>query len=133
MNVAIVGIGIHPFGRHPGVSGMAQGAYAARQALADAGIGWADVECAFGGGVIIGYKFAPWANNIVVSPFASFDFMNAPVNHTFAGGSFLGTTANFMGTAGVKIGPQFDTGLWFYGIAGMASAGVITQFVRRPW
>jgi len=39
MNVAIVGIGIHPFGRHPGVSGLAQGAYAARQALADAGIG----------------------------------------------------------------------------------------------
>ena len=40
MNVAIVGIGIHPFGRHPGVSGLDQGAYAARQALADAGIGW---------------------------------------------------------------------------------------------
>ena len=54
MNVAIVGIGIHPFGRHPGVSGLAQGAYAARQALADAGIGWADVECAFGGSMAAG-------------------------------------------------------------------------------
>ncbi len=29
VDVAIVGIGIHPFGRHPGVSGRAQGAYAA--------------------------------------------------------------------------------------------------------
>ena len=54
MNVAIVGIGIHPFGRHPGVSGLAQGAYAVRQALADAGIGWADVQCAFGGSMAAG-------------------------------------------------------------------------------
>ena len=42
MNVAIVGIGIHPFGRHPGVSGLDQGASAAREALADAGVGWTD-------------------------------------------------------------------------------------------
>src|ERR1700738_5225483 len=49
MDVAIVGIGIHPFGRHDGVSGRQQGAYAARAALADAGIGWQDVQFAFGG------------------------------------------------------------------------------------
>ena len=73
-----------------------------------------------GGGFLIGYKFAPWANSVVVSPFASFDFMHAPVNHTFPGGSFLGTTANFMGTAGVKVGPQLDMGLWLYGIAGVS-------------
>lgn len=54
MDVAIVGIGIHPFGRHPGLSGRAQGAHAVRQALADAGIGWADVQCAFGGSVAAG-------------------------------------------------------------------------------
>lgn len=48
-DVAIVGIGIHPFGRTPGVSGRAQGAYAARGALADAGIEWADIQFAFGG------------------------------------------------------------------------------------
>jgi hypothetical protein len=74
----------------------------------------------FGGGVIVGYKFAPWANNIVASPFASFDFLHAPVNHTFPGGSFLGTTGNFMGTAGIKIGPQLATGVWLYGIAGVS-------------
>ena len=49
MKVAIVGIGIHPFGRTPGVSGRAQGARAARAALADAGISWPDVQFAFGG------------------------------------------------------------------------------------
>ena len=36
--VAIVGIGIHPFGRTKGVSGMQQGVIATRLALADAGI-----------------------------------------------------------------------------------------------
>lgn len=54
MDVAIVGIGIHPFGRHPGVSGRAQGAQAIRRAVADAGVGWSDVQCAFGGSAAAG-------------------------------------------------------------------------------
>jgi acetyl-CoA acetyltransferase len=49
VKVAIVGIGMHPFGRTPGVSGRAQGAHAARAALADAGVGWPDMQFAFGG------------------------------------------------------------------------------------
>ena len=52
--VAIVGVGIHPFGRTDGVSGREQGAVAARAALADAGIGWADVQFAFGGSYAAG-------------------------------------------------------------------------------
>src|SRR2546423_9238160 len=49
MDVAIVGIGMHPFGRHDGVSGREQAAYAVRQALGDAGIEWAQVQFSFGG------------------------------------------------------------------------------------
>ena len=49
MKVAIVGIGMHPFGRTPGVSGRAQGAYAVREALGDAGVTWPDMQFAFGG------------------------------------------------------------------------------------
>ncbi len=52
-DVAIIGIGIHPFGRHE-ATGMEQGAHAARQALADAGIGWNDVQYAFGGSAAAG-------------------------------------------------------------------------------
>lgn len=48
-DVAIVGLGIHPFGRHPGVSGLEMAAIAARSALQDAGIGWQDVQFAAGG------------------------------------------------------------------------------------
>lgn len=43
LDVAIVGIGIHRFGRTEGMSGRAQGAAAARAALADAGIDWGRV------------------------------------------------------------------------------------------
>ena len=49
MDVAIVGLGIHPFGRSPQKTGLQQGAEAARQALADAGISWQDIECGYGG------------------------------------------------------------------------------------
>ena len=52
--VVIVGIGIHPFGRHEGVSGLQQGAAAARAAVADAGCRWQDLDVAFGGSVASG-------------------------------------------------------------------------------
>ncbi|MCY1672761.1 thiolase family protein [Novosphingobium sp. SL115] len=48
-DVCIVGIGIHPFGRTDGLSGLDQGVFAVRQALADAGIAWGDVQFAYGG------------------------------------------------------------------------------------
>ena len=48
-DVFIIGIGIHPFGRTDERSGLQQGAYAARLALADAGLEWADMQFGFGG------------------------------------------------------------------------------------
>lgn len=54
MDVAIVGIGIHPFGRTPARSGLQQGAYAARLALKDAGVVWSDMQFAFGGSASAG-------------------------------------------------------------------------------
>jgi acetyl-CoA C-acetyltransferase len=47
--VAIIGIGMHPFGRTPGKTGLQQGIYAARQALADAGLEWKDMQFGYGG------------------------------------------------------------------------------------
>jgi acetyl-CoA acetyltransferase len=49
MDVAIIGIGIHPFGRFPGRSAQEMGAIAVRSALADAGAGWQDMQFAYGG------------------------------------------------------------------------------------
>ena len=49
MDVAIIGLGIHPFGRTEGVTGLEQGAHAARGALQDAGLAWKDMQFAYGG------------------------------------------------------------------------------------
>lgn len=48
-DVFIIGAGIHPFGRTEGRSGRDQGVFAVRQALADTGLDWTDIECAYGG------------------------------------------------------------------------------------
>ena len=53
-DVCIVGAGIHPFGRTEGRDGMDQGIFAVRQALADSGIEWKDVQFAFGGSAASG-------------------------------------------------------------------------------
>ena len=47
--VCIIGAGIHPFGRTPERSGLEQGAYAVRQALAATGLEWSQVQFAYGG------------------------------------------------------------------------------------
>ncbi|MGF7233875.1 MAG: thiolase family protein [Frankia sp.] len=48
-DVAIIGVGIHPFGRFGSKSATQMGAEAVRAACADAGVDWADVQVAFGG------------------------------------------------------------------------------------
>jgi acetyl-CoA acetyltransferase len=47
--VAIIGIGLHPFGRFKGKSAIEMGADAIRLALQDTGIQWPEVQFAFGG------------------------------------------------------------------------------------
>ena len=53
-DVAIVGIGIHPFGRTEGISGLQQGVHAAKEALSDAELEWKDIEFAYGGSAAAG-------------------------------------------------------------------------------
>jgi acetyl-CoA acetyltransferase len=53
-DVYIIGAGIHPFGRTEGRSGRDQGVFAVRQAMADSGLEWSDVECAYGGSAAAG-------------------------------------------------------------------------------
>jgi len=48
-DVAIAGVGLHPFGRFPGVPALQMAADAVRAALADAGMVWGDVQVAFAG------------------------------------------------------------------------------------
>jgi acetyl-CoA C-acetyltransferase len=48
-DVAIIGVGIHPFGRFEGKSAMAMGVDAIFAAVADAGVEWKDIGAATGG------------------------------------------------------------------------------------
>ncbi|MGW0044686.1 thiolase family protein [Rhodococcus sp. NPDC003348] len=48
-DVAIIGVGMHPFGRFEGKTAMQMGADAIRAALTDAGLEWRDIQFAVGG------------------------------------------------------------------------------------
>jgi acetyl-CoA C-acetyltransferase len=48
-DVGIIGAGIYPFGRHPGVTGLQMAVAAARAALSDAGVSWPEIDFAAGG------------------------------------------------------------------------------------
>ncbi len=49
MDIAIIGTGLKPFGRHEGVSAIQMGVEAAQAALDDAGLAWSDIQLAFSG------------------------------------------------------------------------------------
>jgi acetyl-CoA C-acetyltransferase len=102
-DVAIVGIGMHEFGRHDGVSGMDQGVVAVRRALADAGAKWEDMQFAFGGSHSAG------AADTMVSQLGltGLQFINV-ANGCATGGSSLfsaySTILSGMADVGVAIG-----------------------------
>ncbi len=52
-DVAIIGVGLHPFGRFGDKSAMEMGAEAMLAALDDAGLRWQDIQFAFGGSLTL--------------------------------------------------------------------------------
>ena len=104
-DVAIVGLGIHPFGRHDGVSGLEMGAIAARRALASAGIAWKDIDFAAGGSDAAGNA----DTSVSMLGLTGVPFINVK-NGCATGGSAL-TTAHAMlvsGAAEVALVVGFD-------------------------
>ncbi|MGB0093141.1 MAG: thiolase family protein [Solirubrobacteraceae bacterium] len=104
-DVAVVGLGIHPFGRHDGVSGLLMGAIAARRALASAGIQWRDVDFAAGGSDAAGNA----DTSVSTLGLTGVPFINVK-NGCATGGSAL-TTAHAMlvsGAAEVALVVGFD-------------------------
>ena len=98
--VAIIGIGMHEFGRHDGVSGMDQGVVAVRRALADAGLSWDQIEFAFGGS-----KDAGAADGMVSKlGLTGLQFINV------ANGCATGGSALFSAYNSIKSG-MFDIGM----------------------
>jgi acetyl-CoA C-acetyltransferase len=93
-DVGIVGVGIHPFGRHPGVSGLEMVATAARAALADAAVRWEEIDFAAGGSDAAGNA----DTTVSALGLTRIPFINVK-NGCATGGSAL-TTARAMLSAG---------------------------------
>ena len=134
--VAIVGIGMHEFGRHDGVSGMDQGVVAVRRALADAGVAWGDMQFAFGGSAaagaadtmvsrlgLTGLQFINVANGCATGGSALFSVYNTIRSGVFDLGIAIGFDKHERGafrvdTRGAGLGD-------WYGASGLA---LTTQF-----
>jgi acetyl-CoA acetyltransferase len=52
-DIAIIGVGLHPFGRHDNLSAIDMGVAAAHQAMADAGVQWSDVQVGYAGSLSV--------------------------------------------------------------------------------
>jgi len=99
MDIAIVGIGLHPFGRHEGVSPMEMGIHAAKLALKDAGVAWKDVDIACGGSLEV---LHPDTMNKHLG-LTGIPFTNL-FNGCATGGNLLLTTANAILAGAGKLG-----------------------------
>jgi len=136
MDVAIIGIGIHPFGRTEGVSGLEQGAFAVRQALRDAGLDWKDVQFAYGGSTdagaadtlvnklgLTGLQFINVANGCATGGSALFSAYTAITSGTWDLGLAVGFDKHPRGAFAVNP-EEWGLGQW-YGQLGLA---LTTQF-----
>jgi len=104
MDVAIIGVGLFPFGRHP-QSDVEMAATAATRALADAGLGWPDIQFAVGGST------GPTSPDTTLTHLGltGVPFLNV-ANGCATGASALTVAANAIsaGTADVAIAIGFD-------------------------
>jgi len=135
-DVAIIGIGIHPFGRTPGMTGYQQGIVAVRRALEDAGIEWRDIQFAYGGSHdggnadtmvdklgLTGIQFINVANGCATGGSSLISAVNAIRSGQYDIGMVVGFDSHPRGAF------AFDTKAWglgnWYGKVGL---GLTTQF-----
>jgi acetyl-CoA acetyltransferase len=95
MDIAIIGIGLHAFGRHEGVDALQMGVNAARLALDDAGVRWQDIDLACAGSLeVLQPDTMTKYLGLTGIPFTTL------FNGCATGGNLLLTTANAI-TAGI--------------------------------
>jgi acetyl-CoA acetyltransferase len=97
-DIAIVGVGVHPFGRHEGVTGLQMAATAARRALADAGVQWRQVQFAAGGSDAAGNA----DTSVAVLGLTGIPFINVK-NGCATGGSALITAHAMLSSGAAEI------------------------------
>lgn len=98
-DIAIIGVGLYGFGRHPDVSAIQMGVTAANRAMDDAGVQWTDIQIGYTGSLsvmmpetmtkFLGYTGVP---------------MSKIFNGCATGGNLLLNTANAIRTGRADIG-----------------------------
>ena len=134
-DVAIIGIGMHEFGRTEGASGQDQGVVAVRRALANCGLQWSDMQFAFGGSAasgaadtmvsrigLTGIPFTNVANGCATGGTALNQTVNTIQSGAFDMGIAIGFDKHERGA--FRVNTQSKGGDW-YGGGGMA---LTTQF-----
>lgn len=134
--VAIIGIGIHPFGRTPGLTGYQQGIVAVRKALGDAGLTWQDMQFAYGGSQdggnadtmvdklgLTGIQFINVANGCATGGTSLISACNTIRSGQYDIGAVVGFDSHPRGAFAFDM-KQWGLGEW-YGEVGM---GLTTQF-----
>lgn len=83
---------------------------------------FADDGSGFGGGINGGYNWMPWGGSIVTGVVFDANGLSDKVNHTFPGGTFIGSTVNFEGSADVRAGVLVTPSTLLYGQTGVSVA-----------
>jgi hypothetical protein len=76
----------------------------------------------FGGGINGGFNWMPWGGNIVTGVVFDANGLSDKVNHTFIGGTFIGSTVNFEASADVRAGVLITPTTLLYGQTGLSVA-----------
>jgi hypothetical protein len=74
----------------------------------------------FGGGINGGFNWMPWGGSIVTGVVFDANGLSDKVNHTFPGGTFIGSTVNFEGSADVRAGVLVTPSTLLYGQTGVS-------------
>jgi len=81
-----------------------------------------DRGSAIGGGVNAGYNWQPFGNTTVVGLVFDVEAMNNQVRHTFAGGTYIGSTVNVTGSAQLRAGVLATPSTLLYAQSGLSVA-----------
>ncbi|MFC1845967.1 transporter [Chloroflexota bacterium] len=104
--VAVLGVGMHPFGKYPDKSLIGLGTHAVREALKDASLEWKDIQAVAGGNSDI------WGGVVGRHPgqylAKAMGFTGIPIVNTggacATGGVCISTIANMVATGAIDIG-----------------------------
>lgn len=76
-----------------------------------------------GAGIVAGYNFA-LAGNVFGGPYVSWDFYDQRINNNFTGGTFIGSTTNWVVDVGLKAGYAAS---WNAAIYGLIAASFLNE------